>query len=440
MTQLRHLSFHGSRGDRGPTTWSQREQWHTLEANRPHDSRFRLRLLSPLPDGIPLGRVLDVLRALVERHETLRTQFVRHPDGPPTQVVHQQGRVPVRVVPVGEAFGPADALAYAGEQLSRDYDPTAEYPARLGVFLRHGRPAFIAGTISHLAVDMTALRVLERDFRALLAADGGDLPAPSHRPLDQARYEQSPEGQAVLARALEAWRSGLDRAPRALFVSPVGPVTGDRYPAFNLYCRGLGDRARRLATALDVDVSAIFVAAAATLLGRAAGVDRFALTLTCANRTSLRLLDYVGTIAQQGVLPVESVATPFRLLVQRMWAAMQTVHRSSVWDPADLDTVLAKATGERDATIDHYVNFLHETTPIAFPAAAGGVRDGEHFCQADEPVPSTLLRFGLLLRTDGQDAVVRMFGDLRYLTQDTLTLVITGIHDLIAGAAAEVAA
>ena len=116
---MHELTFQSHRGDAGPTTWGQREQWETVLANRPHDHRFNEPFLYSLPRSLPLTKVLTSLGALVERHEGLRTAFLPDGDGDGSlrQAVVREGSVRVPVVTPGwrwsfSTAGPDGSLAH----------------------------------------------------------------------------------------------------------------------------------------------------------------------------------------------------------------------------------------------------------------------------------------------------------------------------------------
>ncbi|TDC85044.1 hypothetical protein E1193_03815 [Micromonospora sp. KC606] len=431
------VEYRGARGGTGPSTWAQREHWATLLANRPHDARFNIGLLQPVPATASLNAVLMAVRRLVERHETLRTTFEDGADGAPTQMVHAGGELAVAVV---EAPGPAepDARRLVAELAAARFEPTTELPVRFAVVVHAGRPAWLGTVISHLAADAAAVDLLERDLGDLLADPDAPGPAqgrasrPSWQPLDQSAYEQSEAGQAVLRRSLTAWRDGLTKAP-ALVTEPTASDEEPRYPATILRAAGLGEAASGLAATLGVGVSAVFIGATAAALSAAAVTTECSLVVTCANRMTQRTARYVGTIAQQGLLRVDTASPSLYAVVRNTWAGLLRIYESSRYDPVALRAVRRELTGRSNG--DHYVNFVEERTPLRPRDAFAALTPGCYEVTAGTPVPSTFLDFGLTLLTDSVDASVRMFADRRRIPPARVEVLLSGVRELLDRAA-----
>ncbi|MEV6406334.1 MULTISPECIES: condensation domain-containing protein [Streptomyces] len=436
---MHELTFQSHRGDAGPTTWGQREQWETVLANRPHDHRFNEPFLYSLPRSLPLSRVLASLGALVERHEGLRTAFLPDGDGDGDgslrQAVVREGSVRVPVVEAGTRSGLAEARELMREASSRGFVAGPEFHARLALVVQHGRPRWLTGALSHLVIDRTSMRILERDFRALLdGADSRHLPPITHQPLDQAAAEQSPQGQARLETTLRRWRSGFESAPRSLFRTTVDNSPQPGFPAVELYAKGLGTRAQSIATKLNVRPSAVFVAAGAAALAWVQRLDRFGMIMTCSNRKDPRTKDHVGPLAQQGLVPVET-GTSFYDMVTRIWPALLLTYRTSSYDLSALDAMFPDVTEECGTSVDHFVNFMGYDEPLPYDARVARLADGESVCERVAPVPSTRLRFGLFLDSDGDTVRGRMFGNGRYVDAETMHAVLCGVNDLLLTAA-----
>ncbi|MET7737686.1 condensation domain-containing protein [Streptomyces sp. NPDC005402] len=441
--ETRELEFRGERGARGPSTWGQRHIWTTLQVTRPHDTRFNLALSAQVPEGRSLDDVLAALRLLVERHESLRTTFDERDGYPPAQTVASRGRMTVSVEHLDGPGEQDPAARVWSEAASHHFDIASHWPVRFLVFVYQGRPLQVGAALSHMAVDILGGDLLKRDLEDLLSGAAGKpgSTARAHQPLDEAAHEQSDAGREALTRTLGLWRSAIEGAP-PLFPSATRPYSGARYPSGTLYAKGLGRRVKQAADRLKVRSSAFFMAATAAALTRHAGADSCALTITCANRTSARTLDYVGTIAQQGLLVLDSLGPSLHDTVRRTWPALLRAHQYSRYDQGALDRLGAELAGRRDLDFEqtqHYVNFSEETTPIRGPEGFPDLADGEVVYQEGTPVTGTPLKFGMRLGTDGDDAYIRVFADRHYLDGKAVRGILDETNRLLqSGAAGDV--
>jgi hypothetical protein len=427
------LAFRGSGAGIAPTTWGQSEQLDFLAVNGANQTRFQVRLTAEAPPDVPLTRAVDALRTLVERHESLRTLFVPGRDGLIQQHVLAEGKLSIEIRDSPVEPGPAETASVVQEFGARALQPAAELPARFAVLACRGRARWLAGTISHLAADRMAGQILEREFATLLTGDEQPvLPEPARQPSQQAAFERSPDGQEALARALDEWRNGLTRAPRSLFRQSTGRASdaGPRYPAVMLRARGMALRGQATARRLKVPPAAVYTAAAAAVLGRATGADSFALIVTCANRWTPKMVRYVGTVAQQGLLPIDRLAPSFDELVQHVFALLGKVRHNSAWELGALTDVVAEVDGGDGPPVDHYVN-VAAAARIDMSGAAMELRDGECCVEPLDLVQTTRLRFAVQVRTDDQNGVIVMFGDRRYLEPDLMDQLVHEIHDLV---------
>ncbi|WP_416985427.1 condensation domain-containing protein [Streptomyces sp. T028] len=423
------VKFSGARGGRATTTWAQRDTWLTLEANRPHTARFQVPLLVEVPAGRGLGDVLDVVSRLVERHEGLRTVFTRvSDDGPPDQEVVRQGTLTVPVVEVDAAPALPEVTRLVEELTGMDPSAGRDRAIDFAVLTRDGAPAWLVASLSHLTVDAVAVDLLAEDGARLLTEGNGALPPPpAHQPLDRAEFEQSDQGRKILDTALRGWEQGLRAVPWSLFRTPVAPDTERRFPSVRLYSRGTGALVRETAGARGVSPSAIYVAAAAAALGRAFSVDACALVITCANRWLPRTARYMGCVAQQGLLTLPTLGSSPGDLVDEVWPRILGLHRTSMWDPYRLYRQLRPAESGARPALDQYVNVLQEKEAVV-PQDVGPLEDGGFLLRHEPPVASSMLRFGLNIRTDGNDVAIRLFSDQRYVPVSMQEETVLNIH------------
>ncbi|HEX5569114.1 MAG TPA: hypothetical protein VFY14_19715, partial [Streptomyces sp.] len=152
----------------GPFTWPQRE-WLK---GRPHRSTVSG------TDNVPVGVACDLtvdqavsaVRALVGRHEVLRTTYAHDPsDGSGTQYVATAPGPArtleeiLRVVPEDEA---RDAF---GRLRTHPFRLDEEWPLRVVLSERAGRVREIGVVVDHVAADGAGAQVLRRDLGTLVA-------------------------------------------------------------------------------------------------------------------------------------------------------------------------------------------------------------------------------------------------------------------------------
>ncbi|MTG90332.1 hypothetical protein GJV82_15510 [Cellulosimicrobium sp. BIT-GX5] len=330
MRVVRRVEVRGRAGA-GPATWGQTAIRRALAALEPLDHQFNLVWGGPLDRPVAADAALAVVRALVERHDSLRTLI--RPDGDGyTQELCAAGTVEV----VEErADGPADAVA-RGERLreelwGRAFDYAAELPVRAGLVTVDGAVHHTVLVVAHTALDGWGLPVLDADLTALAA--GAPLPErAAWTPLDEAAWQASDEGRrhdaAARARTLRTMRA----APREVFPR-VGPdASRARYRQTVLRSRRLGPAAERVAARWRTSASAVLLAASCRALAAAAGRDDLVLQVMVSNRFRPALAEAVVTTAMEGLLHVDGLDAPFADVGTRVWRSAMTAYRSAYYD------------------------------------------------------------------------------------------------------------
>jgi hypothetical protein len=227
LTATLTVSFQGARAVTGPLINGQRIMWRIMNELAWRNERMTIPIDLAVPPGRTVADVLAALRALVERHEALRTQFGTGPDGRPQQRVLDRGELVVRRFAAG-ADAPASQSSFAtatapnratgfSAALSEVPIGPADLPVRAGVVCDGETPQLVSLAVSHMAVDGWSRGILIEDLTALLA--GAELPPVAEQPVDRAAYEASPEGLLVQRRALEHWRTALRRLPEPYFAA-----------------------------------------------------------------------------------------------------------------------------------------------------------------------------------------------------------------------------
>jgi len=177
--------------------------------------------------------VLDVavfeasIRAILARHETLRTRFPATDDGEPVQVVDEPDegwRIRVKDLSGRHAPGSAQfeeaALALLDEELTTPFDLTTGPLIRCLLVRLGDEDHALAVTMHHIVSDAWSIGLFVRELTALYEA-GGDpgragLTPPPVQYLDYAVWQRGWLTGDALEYQVSHWRRQLEGAPRAL--------------------------------------------------------------------------------------------------------------------------------------------------------------------------------------------------------------------------------
>lgn len=322
---MRTVSFTGSRGVEAGLSWGQESIWRTVCWLDEDDPYFNIPWVLPITGD----RVFPALRDLVERHEVLRTTYADA-----RQTVHASGSFPVDV-----CEGDPDQVA--AELSAKAFRHASEFPFRCAVVLRDGKPAHLALSLSHLAVDAWSLRILADDWAALVAGD--KLGEPPAQPLDRAEFEREGAGRRRGEESLDYWRKTLARAPRTLFDLPRPSVETPRYLRVGMESQAMAMAATSLARRWGISTASVLTVACAAQLGAHTGHDRVPLQLIVANRHDRRFRGMVGPTAQDGLLLLDLDGDSFAETMRRGHMQAMAAYRYGHYDPAAVRALRAEA-------------------------------------------------------------------------------------------------
>ncbi|MBB2740442.1 UNVERIFIED_ORG: hypothetical protein FHR35_000262 [Microbispora rosea subsp. rosea] len=356
----RTVEFRGARGGQAALTWGQQGIWRSTQWLDDGDPYFNLAWTLPVTGAAGLDAVLRAVGRLVERHETLRTAFVRNgEDGEGTgkngegagektvQRVSREGRLTVGVYEAA-AKPMSAAKALAAELAATGFDYAAELPIRCAVVCQRGRPRALALALSHLALDGWSLNMVAAEWPRLVA--GEDLPGPGWQPLDQAASERSdppPGGQA-----LRHWRTGLASAPRSMFDFPTREPEEPRFVRHGMDSPAAAVAAEALAARHGVTTSSVLTVASAALLAAVTGHPTAALQLIVSNRHHPGMEAMAGPAAQDGLCVVELGAGTFADALRHGHRRTMATYRNGHYDPALVLAAWEAEAWDRGADID----------------------------------------------------------------------------------------
>ncbi|MEH0581032.1 condensation domain-containing protein [Streptomyces sp. B21-108] len=312
-------------------------------------AEVNLHAVSKLLPALNVERITVMLGALLERHESLRTVYSAAPE--PYQKICGAGEVPVTV---HAAEGDPATFAHAlGARLRAvPFDPGVDWPLRVAVVTADGAPAYLVLAVCHVALDAAALALLLREWLTLQA--GQELPeAAEVRPVDLAVIEASPEGRRRSADSLRYWEGQLRSTPQAMLTLPAAPSSAAA-PSVPTSIRRLRIRSHSAAEALGVlaertrtSRSRIVLTALCALTAHLAGQRRAVAVTISGNRRLPGLTDYVGTVAQDALLSVDTSETTFDGLVHRVRKSAELAYANSWFDATELRKTIWRVACER---------------------------------------------------------------------------------------------
>ena len=242
------------------------------------------------------------IRAIVQRHETLRTRLP-DVDGEPLQVVEEldPGWRP-RIVDVSAA---ADPLAAAEQQLDEDAMTAmdlARGPLFLATLVRLSETDHVLGVTAHHTVnDHGSVALFIRELSALYRAGGdperADLPRLPVQYRDFAVWQRQWLAMGAIDRELSYWRDHLDGATLELRLpfAAQSPAPGAPGARIRSALSEAGTAALRdLCRAHEVTVFMVLLAAFGSVLGRWAGQPDVVVGVPMTGRTDAGTRNLIG--------------------------------------------------------------------------------------------------------------------------------------------------
>jgi hypothetical protein len=396
------VTFEGEGSGTEDLSWGQQEAWMTVLRLR---SWMPLGGIKPLPPQTTVDDIAGELRYLMSRFQVLRTTLVLDDPDRPRQVVHATGEIVLEVVDAGEADPDTAAKELHRRYAGTDLDFAAEWPIRMGVVCRDGRPTHMVVLLSHLAADAHGARVMRREVATRVGT-----PVSGMQPLDQARWQRSPAGRRQNEAALRYFESILRtvaprRYPEYHDVEHQPVWTADfTSPAMRLAIAALADHTR-------VDTDTLLLATFAIALSRVTGVNPVVVRPLVGNRFRPGLADVMCSATQSGLCVLDVAGVPFEEALARVRRATIAAYKHAYHDPIDLVDLHRKVSRDRGTDIDiacFFNNRRGESEPVP------GVTPQ----MIEEALPRSVLRW---TPTDSEP-LRRMFGRVENDTADAMRL------------------
>ncbi|MFE5393961.1 condensation domain-containing protein [Streptomyces sp. NPDC056568] len=361
------VPFRGPRTAVAPATCAQRHMWNLMERQLPDAAFYNVCHWVDLPGRGTAQDLLAVFAELLGRHESLRTGFSRTPDGALVQRVADEGQFEAEVWTIGHGEDKESVLhAWRFRMRHCAFEPARAPLVRFMVTVADGAPVLAGFCVSHLAADLMSLRLLADETSRLLdaASVGRPFPpaVPSRQPVEQAWFERSPRGQALLRRAHAYWRRQLASAPATLF--PVRDGTGGRWAGTDggstaavRHSAALDSRAVALALPVlarhwRVSTSAVLLTVVAQFLGRRAGSSSCTLRLLTANRSDPELRGTVANLHAEVAVTVDLEGDRVEDIARRAFAACTAAYANGLYDPDEVTDLFEATARERGVHVD----------------------------------------------------------------------------------------
>ncbi|MFJ5093843.1 MULTISPECIES: condensation domain-containing protein [unclassified Streptomyces] len=356
------VRYTGGEERRGPVTMGQANMIRCMVRDEP--AHINIHDVWPVPGGTRTEEAVDALRALVVRHEALRTTFPHRAEGAPTeQVVAAAGEFTVTVLDHTEL--PSEPAAYA-EELARearadrfrlDRDPAL----RVSLVALDGAPVFVSLAASHALTDVSALAVLKEEWLALLS--GEELPPPSSlAPLDLAAEESTPAGLRKSQASLRHWERIIRTGPQAMFAEPGAEGTEIRTPRLVLRSARAARALAGVAERTGGLPATVLLTAWCALVAHRAGQSECVAAVPTSNRYHPRLARAVNTVSQDALLSLDLRVDGFDTLLRKAWGAALGAYRHSQFDALALWDMIGRTTFERGGQFARDVVFNDVST------------------------------------------------------------------------------
>ncbi|WP_034091406.1 condensation domain-containing protein [Streptacidiphilus albus] len=389
------IRYSGGTDGSGPLTLGQDNMIRCILRDTPE--QINKQAVWPVPDGTSLPAALAALRALAERHESLRTVFPAGPDGfPACQLVRAEGELTVTLVEAGpledaELDLLADELARTDNSVG--FDLAEDFPLRFTLVTRAGEPARLAVVVSHAGADGAATALLVQEWQALAA--GKELPpvvAPT--PLAVAASEQSGLGLRRGKASLRHWEKVLRTCPQAVFADSRISGPPDLVSVLILRSREAARHLELASRRTGATPSTVLLAAFAALVAQRADQHRLVIAALSANRHRPAMAEYVGTLAQDAFLAVDTDGADLDEVIGRTKAASLAGYWHSTFDAAKVWRMIEDVAHLRGSRFARHVvvNDLSLTIPESVSEARPApVGDPEISWFPDERIPVRLM-------------------------------------------------
>ncbi|SDK28144.1 Condensation domain-containing protein [Streptomyces indicus] len=343
-------------------TWGQRAIWEVIRWLPPDDDSLNQLGWAPVGSA-SVAQVCDMVRLLVERHESLRTTYAERAGGLVQQVAGS-GEIEILLAELGPGEL-AEAIAPLGERIRAGaFDSSAGLPVRAAIGLRAGVPAAVALAASHLAVDGWSFQIVMDELRTLIATGPDALRERSRQPVDRARFETSEAGARRERRTLDYWARQAELVPASMLATTSAPEQLDRdwghihSPALALAVHALAERS-------GANTATVLLGSTALLLASWLGESETALRVIVSTRFKPEDEELVGAFNQNAIVRLQLADETAEQFLARAARTALNAYRHTEACPVKMEEQLEEIARRRGITPGGYCFF----NDIRFSAA-----------------------------------------------------------------------
>ena len=354
------VPFAGEGSGSGPLTWGQHHIWRLIRQQR---CSMGVGDAVRLPEGTSLEALVTGFSFLISRHQSLRTRVGFDADGNAVQAVADHGEVTMEIVDVDDDGDPvAVGAAFRKRYHDVEFDYTGEWPVRLAAIRHRGVLTHTVALYCHLATDGSGLDAMLADLANLDFQTGqATAPVTAMQPRDLAAWQHSHAGLRTSHAAIRHWEQGMRGIPARRFRESTDHDSPRfRYVYFDSPATHLA--AQIVAARTGTNTSPVLLTSFAVTLARITGYHPVATQLIAGNRFRPGMMDYVGTISQNGLCVIDLAGITFDEAVGRAQRSSMAAYRTASFDPVELDELIARMSEERGEPIDVELAFNDRRT------------------------------------------------------------------------------
>lgn len=302
-----------------PLSYAQQRLWF-LNQMDPASPVYNIGLPMRMQGPLNVPAVEQALRAIIERHESLRTGFIQV-DGEPRAVIGDANGWKLKVLDARhlQDDGPGSSLFELAEQQSREsFDITRGPLFRASLLIVGPEHHLLMLTVHHIVSDGWSFGVLAKEFEEFYegyAAGREPSPAPlTIQYVDYAAWQRKWLDSGELDRQLGYWKTQLAGVPAVLRFPPdhrarVGEVAPGRRSKL-VVSRETVASLERLSQRHGVTLFMTLLAAFDVLLARYTGQDDIVLGTPSAGRSRAELSPLIGFFVNNLVLRSDLSGNP----------------------------------------------------------------------------------------------------------------------------------
>ena len=311
-----------------PVSFAQERLW-LLDRLEPGTPAYNIARAIRIRGALSTQALRDSLRAIVERHESLRTTFAEV-DGQPMQII---GSVPGFELPIvdltalDETAGESETQRVIREEAQRPFDLTSGPLLRATLLRLRPDEHVLLLLIHHIVTDGWSMSVLFKEisqlYEAAIAGRPSPLPALTMQYAGFVRWQRASLTPDRLASQLAYWRAKLAGADPVLELPtdrarpPVRTARGAVQR--QVFPRALVDRLKAVGRATNTTLFMGLLAGFQALLGRYSGAEDIVVGCPTAGRSDVAVESLIGFFVNTLAFRTDLAGDPtFRELLARV--------------------------------------------------------------------------------------------------------------------------